>query len=128
MVRTQKTWLCYAHRAIPSGCSRHVLSLPFQHPLSSFWPLSPERRMEKGSSSTKCMMAYPLSSEPLIPWPQCSAEDGTVIPVIATVKTAAVLEFKELRRSLFSSGCKMVGYGNDEAASRHTATRGRRPV
>ena len=39
-------------------------------------------------------MAYPLSPEPLIPWPQCSVEGGTVIPVIATVNTAALPEFR----------------------------------
>ena len=77
-----------------------MLSLPCQHPLPSFWPLSPER-MGKGSSSTWCRMAYPLSSEPLKPWPQCPVEGGTVIPVIATVNTAALPEFKELKTLSF---------------------------
>lgn len=119
------------HGVILSGYNGHVLSLPFQHPLPSFWQLSPERRMEKGSSSsTQSMMTSPLSSEHPLLWPQCLAEYETMSLVTKVEQTnnAALLEFEEMRHSLFSSGCKRMGYTKAEAASSHAATKVGRPA
>ena len=56
---------CQGHGVILSGYNGHVLSLSFQHPLPSFWQLSPERGMGKGSSSsTQSMMTSVIRASP----------------------------------------------------------------